>query len=111
MEEAHNYLNDNFNGTASIVVQRIIKEGKKYGIGAMIVSQRLLEINSTILSQCGTFISLRLSNVTDRGHICSAIIDNLEGLTSMLPILKTREAIILGENVKLPMRTLRSTLR
>lgn len=106
MEEAHNYLNDNFNGTASIVVQRIVKEGRKYGIGAMIVSQRPSEINSTILSQCGTFISLRLSNATDRGHICSAITDNLEGLTSMLPILKTGEAIILGEGVKLPMRTL-----
>ena len=106
MEEAHNYLNDNFNGAASIVVQRIVKEGRKYGIGAMIVSQRPSEINSTILSQCGTFISLRLSNATDRGHICSAITDNLEGLTSMLPILKTGEAIILGEGVKLSMRTL-----
>jgi energy-coupling factor transporter ATP-binding protein EcfA2 len=73
MEEAHNYLNDNFNGSASIVVQRIVKEGRKYGIGAMIVSQRPSEINSTILSQCGTFIALRLSNSTDRGHICSAV--------------------------------------
>lgn len=106
MEEAHNYLNDNFNGSASIVVQRIVKEGRKYGIGAMIVSQRPSEINSTILSQCGTFISLRLSNATDRGHICSAVTDNLEGLTSMLPILRTGEAIILGEAVKLPMRAL-----
>lgn len=106
MEEAHNYLNDNFKGSASLVVQRIVKEGRKYGIGAMIVSQRPSEINSTILSQCGTFISLRLSNATDRGHICSAVTDNLEGLTSMLPILRTGEAIILGEAVKLPMRAL-----
>lgn len=106
MEEAHNYLNDNFNNSASIVVQRIVKEGRKYGIGAMIVSQRPSEINPTILSQCGTFISLRLSNATDRGHICSAVTDNLEGLTSMLPILRTGEAIILGEGVKLPMRAL-----
>lgn len=105
MEEAHNYLNDN-NSSASIVVQRIVKEGRKYGIGAMIVSQRPSEINSTILSQCGTLISLRLANATDRGHICSAVTDNLEGLTSMLPILKTGEAIILGEAVKLPMRTI-----
>ena len=106
MEEAHNYLNDNLNNSASTVVQRIVKEGRKYGIGAMIVSQRPSEINSTILSQCGTFISLRLSNATDRGHICSAVTDNLEGLTSMLPILRTGEAIILGEAVKLPMRAL-----
>lgn len=105
MEEAHNYLNDDFKGLASSIVQRVVKEGRKYGIGAMIVSQRPSEINSTILSQCGTFFALRLSNSTDRGHITSAISDNLEGLTNMLPILKTGEAIIIGEAVQLPMRT------
>lgn len=104
MEEAHNYLNSE--GSALNIVKKIVKEGRKYGIGAMVVSQRPSEINSTILSQCGTFIALRLANTTDRGHITSAIPDNLDGLTSMLPILKTGEAIILGEAVKLPMRTL-----
>jgi hypothetical protein len=106
MEEAHIYLNDSFRGIASKTVQRIVKEGRKYGIGAMIVSQRPSEINSTILSQCGTFIALRLANATDRGHITGALSDNLEGLTNMLPILRTGEAIILGEAVKLPMRTI-----
>lgn len=106
MEEAHIYLNDSFKGIASKTVQRIVKEGRKYGIGAMIVSQRPSEINSTILSQCGTFFALRLSNATDRGHITGALSDNLEGLTNMLPILRTGEAIILGEAVKLPMRTI-----
>jgi uncharacterized protein len=106
MEEAHSYLNDDFEGLASSIVQRIVKEGRKYGIGAMIVSQRPSEINSTILSQCGTFFSLRLSNNTDRSHIKGAITDNLDGLTDMLPILRTGEAIVLGEAVKLPMRTL-----
>jgi hypothetical protein len=106
MEEAHNYLNDNFKGIASSVVQRIVKEGRKYGIGAMIVSQRPSEINSTILSQCGTFFAMRLANTTDRGHISAAISDNLDGLTNMLPILRTGEAIIVGEAVKLPMRTI-----
>lgn len=104
MEEAHNYLNND--GAAMSVVQKIVKEGRKYGIGAMIVSQRPSEVNSTILSQCGTFFALRLANTVDRGHITSAVTDNLEGLTSMLPILRTGEAIILGEAVKLPMRTL-----
>lgn len=105
MEEAHIYLNDDFKGMASNVVQRIVKEGRKYGIGAMIVSQRPSEINSTILSQCGTFFALRLTNASDRSHITSALSDNLDGLTGMLPILRTGEAIILGEAVKLPMRT------
>lgn len=103
MEEAHNYLNSE--GSALSIVQKIVKEGRKYGIGTMIVSQRPSEIDPTILSQCGTFFALRLSNSTDRNHITSAASDNLEGLTSMLPILKTGEAIILGEAVKLPMRT------
>lgn len=106
MEEAHIYLNDSFKGIASKTVQRIVKEGRKYGIGAMIVSQRPSEINSTILSQCGTFFALRLANATDRSHITGALSDNLEGLTNMLPILRTGEAIILGEAVKLPMRTM-----
>ncbi|MGY1889302.1 ATPase [Pseudomonas jessenii] len=105
MEEAHIYLNDNHKGMAATIVQRIVKEGRKYGIGAMIVSQRPSEIAPTILSQCGTFFALRLSNSTDRAHITSALSDNLDGLTSMLPILRTGEAIILGEAVKLPMRT------
>lgn len=106
MEEAHAYLNDNFDGAASIVTQRIVKEGRKYGIGAMIVSQRPSEINPTILSQCGTFFAMRLSNSTDRSHVTGALSDNLEGLTNMLPILRTGEAIVLGEAVSLPMRTM-----
>lgn len=109
MEEAHIYLKSDSNGSAqgmaSRVVQRIVKEGRKYGIGAMIVSQRPSEISPTILSQCGTFFALRLTNSSDRSHITSALSDNLDGLTSMLPILRTGEAIILGEAVKLPMRT------
>lgn len=109
MEEAHIYLNSNAQGNAqgmaARVVQRIVKEGRKYGIGAMIVSQRPSEISPTILSQCGTFFALRLTNSTDRNHITSALSDNLDGLTDMLPILRTGEAIILGEAVKLPMRT------
>lgn len=104
MEEAHNYLSETNKGNASDIVQKIFKEGRKYGIGAMIVSQRPSEINTTILSQCGTFIALRLTNSSDRSHISSAVSDNLEGLTSMLPILKTGEAITVGEAVKLPMR-------
>ena len=106
MEEAHAYLNDNFEGAASVITQRIVKEGRKYGIGAMIVSQRPSEINPTILSQCGTFFAMRLSNATDRSHVTGALSDNLEGLTNMLPILRTGEAIILGESVRLPMRTM-----
>jgi hypothetical protein len=106
MEEAHSYLRDDYDNAASIATQRIVKEGRKYGIGAMIVSQRPSEINSTILSQCGTFFAMRLSNGTDRSHVTGVLSDNLEGLTNMLPVLRTGEAIILGEAVGLPMRTM-----
>lgn len=105
MEEAHNYLNSNNDSMASRMVKRIVKEGRKYGIGTMIVTQRPSEIDPTILSQCGTFFALRLNNSSDRSHITSAMSDNLDGLTSMLPILRTGECLVLGEAVKLPMRT------
>lgn len=105
LEEAHTYLSQGDNGPAALSVKRIVKEGRKYGIGAMIVSQRPSEIDSTVLSQCGTIFALRLSNSSDRAHVTGAVSDNLEGLLAMLPILKTGEAIIIGEAVNMPIRT------
>ena len=104
MEEAHRYLSDRSGGTASEVVQRIVKEGRKYGVGAMIVSQRPSEVNETILSQCGTFFALRLSNPSDRARVQGTLPDGLVGLLDVLPILRTGEAIVTGEAAKLPMR-------
>lgn len=106
LEEAHAYLNSGNDGAASTAVKRIVKEGRKYGLGAMIVSQRPSEIDSTILSQCGTQFAMRLANSTDRSHITSTVSDNLEGLFAMLPALRTGEAIIVGEAVQLPLRAL-----
>jgi len=106
LEEAHAYLGRDDSGPAAVAVKRIVKEGRKYGVGAMVVSQRPAEIDPTILSQCGTMISLRLSNTADRAHVMGAVTDNLEGLLSMLPVLRTGEAIIVGEAVHLPVRTL-----
>ena len=104
MEEAHRYLSDRLKGTASEVVQRIVKEGRKYGVGAMVVSQRPSEVNETILSQCGTFFALRLSNPSDRARVQGTLPDGVVGLLDVLPILRTGEAIITGEAAKLPMR-------
>jgi DNA helicase HerA-like ATPase len=106
LEEAHAYLNKDYSGSAATAVRRIAKEGRKYGVGMMIVSQRPSEIDSTILSQCGTIFAMRLANDTDRGNITSAASDNLKGLFDMLPVLRTGEAIIVGEAVSLPIRTL-----
>lgn len=85
-------------------VQRIVKEGRKFGIGAMIVSQRPSEIDDTILSQCGTFFALRLSNSADRSRVQAALPDGLSGLVDSLPVLRTGEAVITGEAAKLPVR-------
>ncbi len=104
MEEAHRYLSDTAGGLASETVQKIAKEGRKYGVGAMIVSQRPSEVNETILSQCGTFFALRLSNPSDRARVQGTLPDGLSSLLDVLPVLRTGEAIITGEAAKLPMR-------
>jgi uncharacterized protein len=104
LEEAHVYLATGGSDVATSAVRRIVKEGRKYGIGAMIVSQRPGEIDQTILSQCGTIFALRLSNTTDRSHVTATVSDNLEGLLAMLPILRTGEALAVGEAVPLPLR-------
>ncbi len=103
MEEAHRYLHGE-KSNASLMVQQIVKEGRKYGIGAMVVSQRPSEVDETVLSQCGTFFGLRLSNSTDRAQIKGTLPDNLSGLMDMLPVLRTGEAIVTGEAATLPIR-------
>lgn len=106
LEEAHAYLGKENSNTAADAVKRIAKEGRKYGVGMMVISQRPSEIDTTILSQCGTTIAMRLANTIDRGHIAGVAADNLKGLFEMLPILRTGEAIIVGEAVSLPIRTI-----
>jgi len=104
MEEAHRYLSEASGNVALDMVKRIAKEGRKYGVGAMIVSQRPAEIDETILSQCGTVIALRLSNPVDRARVKGTLPDNLGGLMDLLPVLRTGEAIITGEAARLPVR-------
>lgn len=104
MEEAHRYVGPDSGNVAADVVKRIAKEGRKYGVGAMLVSQRPSEIDETILSQCGTLIALRLSNPADRGRVKGALPDNLSGLMDLLPVLRTGETIISGEAARLPVR-------
>lgn len=104
LEEAHRYLGKSENGLSKEMVQRIAKEGRKFGVGAMIVSQRPSEIDETILSQCGTIISLRINNSTDRNIVKAAMSDGLAGIVDSLPVLRTGEAIIVGEAAQLPTR-------
>ncbi len=104
MEEAHRYLSSSNTGAALGIAQRIAKEGRKYGIGCMVISQRPSEVDETILSQCGTFFALRLSNPSDRARVKGVLPDGLASLLDVLPVLRTGEAIVMGDAAKLPMR-------
>lgn len=104
-EEAHTYLSANDNNSYSKqAVERVFKEGRKFGLGSMVISQRPSEISETILAQIGTFIALRLTNSGDQSIVKSSAPDNLNSLINLLPSLRTGEAIIVGEAIKIPSR-------
>jgi DNA helicase HerA-like ATPase len=108
-EEAHSYLPRGEGsrfvpGYAGQAVRRVFKEGRKYGIGAVVVSQRPVELDETVLSQCGTFFALRLSNPDDQGRVRSLAPDALGGVLDLLPVLRTGEALVLGEAMHIPSR-------
>jgi uncharacterized protein len=104
LEEAHIFLPAEGDSSAHRTISRIAKEGRKYGIGLCIVTQRPVEIESTVLSQCGTMIALRLTNSADRQKVEAAMPDDLGALSGMLPALRTGEGMVLGEAMPIPSR-------
>ena len=104
-EEAHRYapVGDRFVPTRQ-ALSRIAKEGRKYGLSLALVTQRPSELDSTILSQCGTAIVLRLSSEKDQEVIRGSTYEGLVDLVDFLPLLGDREAIVLGQGVSMPMR-------
>jgi hypothetical protein len=106
-EEAHRYVPNRGEAqyeAAQEAIRRIAKEGRKYGLGLMLVSQRPSEVEETVLSQCNSWIVLRISNDTDREHVKSMLPDSLAGLTKVLSGLRRREAIFVGQAAMLPSR-------
>lgn len=104
-EEAHSYLGKNNNTVyAREAVERIFKEGRKFGLGAIVISQRPSELSETILAQVGTFIALRLTNSSDQSIVKSMAPDNMNSLINLLPSLRIGEAIIVGEAISIPSR-------
>lgn len=103
LEEAHSYLKDPSSSAAS-AVNRIVREGRKYGIGCMIISQRPSDIDIGVLSQCGTCFAMRMSNSADRHHVANGVNESFEALMALLPSLRTGEVIITGESVAMPVR-------
>jgi hypothetical protein len=84
--------------------ERIAKEGRKYGVGIFLVSQRPSDVSTTILSQCNNIISLRLTNKTDQGVVRQLLPESLEGVMEVLPTLDIGEAVVVGDSVLLPTR-------
>ena len=104
-EEAHRYLNANSQSSFSQnAVERIMKEGRKFGLGAMIISQRPIEIPNTIISQVSTFIALRLTNSEDQSRIISFSPNNFSMFLKSLPSLGNGDAFVIGESMKIPMK-------
>lgn len=108
-EEAHSYLPNSsesmgVHGYARKAVEKIYKEGRKFGIGSMVVTQRPSEISHTILAQVGTYIALRLTNTSDQSTVSSSAPNNMTSLIDLLPSLRIGEAVIVGEAIKVPSR-------
>ena len=106
-EEAHRYVPNRGEAqyaAAQESIRRIAREGRKYGIGLMLVSQRPADIESTVLSQCNSWLVLRLTNGADQEHVGRFLPDTLSGLIKLLPSLPRREALFVGEAAALPAR-------
>ena len=107
-DEAHLYLPvtaaDNMDERGLKNFERIAKEGRKYGVSLVVISQRPADVSKTILSQCGNFIAMRLTNPEDQNVIRRLFPDNLGDFAEMLPILDVGEGLVVGDASLLPSR-------
>ncbi|MFJ5162057.1 ATP-binding protein [Pantoea sp. NPDC088449] len=104
-EEAHNYVpaSDYAAYRASRKsIERIAKEGRKYGLSLMVISQRPSEVSPTIFSQCNNFVALRLTNKTDQNYIKGLLPENTNSISDFLPSLTSGEALVVGDAVLMP---------
>jgi DNA helicase HerA-like ATPase len=108
-DEAHLYIPERESSSsgeafAVNVFERIAKEGRKYGVGLVVISQRPSEVNRTVLSQCNNLIAMRLTNGEDQAVVRRLLPDSLGGFSELLPILDTGEALVVGDASLLPTR-------
>jgi hypothetical protein len=104
-EEAHNYVPRSEGARYNSVkksIERVAKEGRKYGLSLMIVSQRPSEVSETILSQCNNFVAMRLTNPADQQYIRRLLPDSVSSVTESLPVLERQEAMVLGDSISVP---------
>ena len=108
-DEAHLYIpaSSDSSGSDQLSVrsfERIAKEGRKYGVSLLVISQRPSEVNRTVLSQCNNVLAMRLTNADDQNVVRRALPDSLGGFADLLPVLDTGEAIVVGDATLLPTR-------
>ena len=106
-EEAHRYIPNSTVGAGQAVrkiLERIAKEGRKYGVSLGLITQRPSDLAEGVLSQCGTIISMRLNNDRDQAFVKAAMPEGARGFLDSIPALRNREAIICGEGVAVPIR-------
>lgn len=104
-EEAHNYIPKSGGveyRASKKSIERIAKEGRKYGLSLMVVSQRPSEVSDTIFSQCNNFVALRLTNITDQNYIKNLLPNNADSITDILPTLSAGECLIVGDSAPIP---------
>jgi uncharacterized protein len=106
-EEAHRYIPSDRVTTGSAVrsiLERIAKEGRKYGVSLGLVTQRPSDLAEGVLSQCGTIIAMRLNNERDQAHVRAAMPEGARGFMDSIPALRNRECVVCGEGTSIPMR-------
>lgn len=108
-DEAHLYIPERMHADSSDAVaveifERIAKEGRKYGIGLVVISQRPSEVNRTVLSQCNNVVAMRLTNGDDQSVIKRLLPDSLGSFGDLLPVLDIGEALVVGDASLLPTR-------
>ena len=107
-DEAHIYMANDMSKMKAVekksleIFEKIAKEGRKYGIGLLIVSQRPAELNTTILSQCYNIVSLKVTNDRDKSAVAAMLTDSLVGIVEMLPNLDVGECVVVGDAIMLP---------
>ena len=111
-DEAHLYIPRDITKLKAVekksleIFEKISKEGRKYGVSLVVVSQRPAELNSTIISQCNNIISLKITNDRDKTAVATMLTDSLVGLVETLPNLDVGECIVIGDAIKLPTKIL-----
>ncbi len=106
-EEAHRYIPSDRATTGVAVrkiLERIAKEGRKYGVSLGLITQRPSDLAEGVLSQCGTIIAMRLNNERDQAYVKAAMPEGARGFLDTIPALRNRECIVCGEGVTIPIR-------